>query len=182
MKRKLATAIALISAVTIVSAVSILVAGATAGTQTDPLVTVGYLNNIFRPQVIAELQGDITRAEQSLTQKFNAEMASFEARIGANSGTGVGSLSPADSFSVITLSRGQRLTASVGTEIMLRIGAAEAFGTAPALVNFTTAGSVSAGSGLETNHMYLVTIEGNGIIARADTVRVLVRGSFTVGS
>jgi hypothetical protein len=63
---------------------------------------------------------------------------------------------------------------------MLRIGTANGFGSAPALVNYTDGATLAAGTALTTNHMYLVTIEGNGVRATADTVRVLVRGSYKI--
>ncbi|MCL2401502.1 MAG: hypothetical protein FWC90_02540 [Oscillospiraceae bacterium] len=178
MKSKIATALAVVAAVTLISGVGVLIANATTGTQSDPLVTLGYLNDRFAPQVMTDLRGDITRAEQTLSQQFDTALAALEARIGTGAaGTAVPS---ADRFTVVTLNRGQRLTASVGTEIMLRIGTANGFGSAPALVNYTTGATLAPGGALVPNNMYLITIEGNGIESTADLVRVLVRGEFTV--
>ena len=180
MKRKLLSAVVLIAAITLISGASILFTNATANPQDDLFVSVGYLRQTFTPRVIAELREEITRAEQTLSQRFDAQLAALEARLVESAGGGVQPQSPADTFRVITLSRGQRLTASVGTEIMLRIGTATGFGSAPALVDQTNGVTLAAGSSLVTNHMYLVTIEGNGIEGTADLVRVLVRGEFTV--
>jgi ethanolamine utilization microcompartment shell protein EutS len=177
-KTKLATALAVIAAVTLILGVGVLIANATAGTQNDPLVTLGYLNDRFTPQVMTDLRGDITRAEQTLSQQIASTQAALEALIGT--GSAETAVPSADRFTVVTLNRGQRLTASVGTEIMLRIGTANGFGSAPALVNYTTGATLSSGGTLVTNHMYLITIEGNGIEATADLVRVLARGEFTV--
>ena len=181
MKRKLLSAVVLIAAVTFISGAGILFSNATADNQDGLLVTTGYLRDNFTPQVIAELRNEITQAEQTLSQRFDAQLAALEARLGEGTGGGgVQPQSPADTFRVITLNRGQRLTASVGTEIMLRIGTATGFGTAPALVDYTNGVTLAAGSSLTANRMYLVTIEGNGIESTADLVRVLVRGEFTV--
>jgi len=176
MKKKLVTALAVIAAVTLLLGVGALIANATTGTPSDPLVTLGYLNERFAPHVMNELRGEITRSEQALSQQFDNELAALQARLGSASGT----VPPANRFTVVTLNHGQRLTASVGTEIMLRVGTANGFGSAPALVNYTTGATLAPGSSLLTNHMYLITIEGNGIDATADLVRVLVRGEFSV--
>ena len=176
MKRKLFIGIAVIAAVIAISGATFL-AIANPGSQTDPFVTLGYLTNIFRPQVMTA----VSEAEQRLAGDVNTRISALEQQVRAAHGGQLPALpGPAHTFSVVTLSRNQVLTASVGTEIMLRIGTATARGTAPALVNYTTGATLYAPGALVTNHMYLVTIEGNGITATDDLVRVLVRGSFTV--
>jgi len=179
MKRKLVTAIAVLAAVALISGMSILIAGATTGAQgQDPLVTLSYLTSRFTPHILGELRNDISASEHALSQRFDRELAALEARLGQAGDTQA--IPPADSFRVVTLSRGQRINASVGTEIMLRIGSATGHGSAPALVDYTNGVTLAAGSSLVINHMYLVTIEGNGVQATADFVRLLVRGEFTV--
>ncbi len=45
----------------------------------------------------------------------------------------------------------------------------------------TTAGStVTSGTALSANHLYLVTIEGNGFTATADGTAVLISGGYTL--
>jgi len=175
LKRKFAISLVVMATILLISGVSIL-ATASPGTTSDPVVTLSYLTNVFRPAVM----NDVRSAEQEMVRQFESRIAELEGRI-QTSGAGQATVGPADRFHVVTLSRDQTLTASVGTEIMLRIGTASAFGSSePALVNYTTGSTLSAGSALTTNHMYLVTIEGNGVRATADTVRVLVRGVYTV--
>jgi len=175
LKRKFAISLLVVAAIILVSGASIL-ATASPGTSQDPVVTLSYLTNVFRPAVM----NDVRNAEQEMVRQFEKRIAELESRIQA-SGTGQTAAGPADRFHVVTLSRNQTLSASVGTEIMLRIGTASAFGSSePALINYTTGATLAAGSGLTANHMYLVTIEGNGVRATADTVRVLVRGVYTI--
>ena len=70
---------------------------------------------------------------------------------------------------------------TLGVEIMLRIGSAEACGEDwPALIDTTTSQSVGEGTDLVTNHMYMVTISGCGIRATSDTVKVIMRGDYTI--
>ena len=176
MKIKIITGILVISAIALVSGATLL-AAASPGTQQDPFVTLSYLNDNFRSQIMAEVRN----VEDDMKKAIDEKIAELETRL--QTGQSGQSTSPgnADRFSVVTLSRNQSLTCMVGTEIMLRIGTATGFGSAPALVNYTTGDTLAAGTALVTNHMYLVTIEGNGIRATADTVRVLVRGNYTIG-
>jgi len=147
---------------------------ASPGSQTDPFVTLSYLMDQFKPQVMQ----DVNTKAQELTQTFDERTAAIEAEIQA----GLGGTSPnvADTFSVVTLKKNQTLTCSVGTEMMLRVGSANGTGSAPALVNSSGGTTLSAGSALVTNNMYLVTIDGNGAKAVTDNVKILVRGNYKI--
>jgi len=173
LKQKIIIGIVVFAAVTLVSGAT-LMALSSPGTAEDPFITLSYLNDIFRPKVMTE----VGKVEADMNKRFNDRIAQIET--GGTGGVTQGIPEDADVFSVVTLSNGQSLTCSVGTEIMLRIGTANGFGTAPALVNSTAGSTLAAGSALVTNNMYLITIEGNGITATANLVRVLVRGSYTI--
>ncbi|MCL2366436.1 MAG: hypothetical protein FWC75_05235 [Oscillospiraceae bacterium] len=178
MRNKLAIGLVIIAAVVFISGASILAVASPnlPGSQGDPFITLSYLTNIFRPQVMNEVRA----TEQEMVQRFESRIAELERQL-QSGGAGQGAVGTADRFHVVTLSRDQTLTASVGAEIMLRVGTATALGASPpALVNYTTGNTLVAGTALTVNHMNLVTIEGNGIRATADTVRVLVRGSYTI--
>jgi len=172
MKNKIITGMVVLTAIALISGASI-VAFASPGSQSDPFITLSYLMDKFKPQIMDE----VGKTEQELTDKFNERIDALESEIKNNQG---GSAAPnaADTFSVVTLSKNQTLTCSVGAEVMLRVGTATGFGTAPALVDTTNGATLSSGSNLSTNHMYLVTLEGNGVKAASDTVRVLIRGSY----
>ena len=175
MKSKIIIGVVFLAAVTLVSGASIL-AFASPGAQSDPFITLSYLTDVFKPQVMAE----VGRTGNELQQSFNTRISTLESQLQANQNSAPATPNPADVFSVVTLSRGQSLTCSVGTEIMLRIGAATGFGTAPAIVDYTDGEALASGSALTPNHMYMVTIQGNGVRAAADTVRVLVRGTYSI--
>jgi hypothetical protein len=179
-KKKLLIAIGVVVAVAVISGVSIL-AATNLGTSSDPLVTLSYLTNKLKPQLMTEVQSAITAAETSLKAALDAKIDSFEADIeGKLSGSGSGSGGDVDTFTVVTLSKNQVVTCGIGAEIMLRVGTATAAGSNPALVDSTAGSTVSAGGALTTNHMYLVTIQGNGLKATAATVKILIRGDYTV--
>ena len=178
MKMKIITGIVVLAVITLISGATILATAAPGTTQQDPFITLDYLTNNFKPQILIEIRN----AEQELTRAFDAKLADLEARFYANQSVVSQTPGSADRFSVVTLNRGQSLTCSVGAEIMLRLGTANGFGSAPALVNYTTGDALSPGSALTANNMYLVTIEGNGVRATADSVKVLVRGNYRISN
>ena len=171
------TGILVLAVIVLISGATLL-AAATPGSPDNPFVTLSYLNDSFRPQIINEIR----TAEAELTLAFDIKIVELEALLEAEYGEALTPPGDAVGFEVISLSRDQSLSCSVGAEIMLRIGTAVGVGEAPALVNYTGGETLSSGESLTANHMYLVTIEGNGIRATADTVRVLVRGSYVVNS
>ncbi|MDR3277594.1 MAG: hypothetical protein LBT12_02380 [Oscillospiraceae bacterium] len=172
----ISVAVVLVLAVTVYSVTML---AANSGTQTDPLVTLSYLTDKFKPQLIAEIKEEIAKAGEDVSKKLDEKLANLPAStptppVSAPS-------DGADAFSVITLSNNQTVKCAVGTELLLRVGTATAAGASPGLVDSTTGGTLAAGGALETNHMYLVTIENNGFTAAAATVKVLIRGVYAVG-
>ena len=84
-----------------------------------------------------------------------------------------------ETYSVVTLSSGQKLIGSVGCEIILRIGSANCIAQyTPGLIDVSSGGSINNGAGLTVNHLYMVTIADHGIVASASGVKVLVRGEY----
>jgi hypothetical protein len=152
--------------IVIVAAVAVLAAGAgayaatTYGTQSDPLVTVSYLNDTLKPDLTGQFDSQISAAMEQLEGMFEADVA------GA-----------AGTFKVVTLASGKTLSAGAGCEILYRSGTAASVGS---LVDVSTGASVSAGSALTANHLYLASASGDGVKASA-SVTLLVRGVYTVG-
>ena len=133
----------------------------TAGGVNDPLVTKSYLDGPFLEQV------------RSLVDRtVDERKAELEEAAGQNSG---------NVFTVVTLSQGQVLEGDVGCEVMLRIGAA-ACGTTDSvgLIDITAGTVLGDGGALVANHLYMVTISTRTVIAESETVKVLVRGPYTV--
>ena len=125
------------------------------GSEDDPLITKSYLTKILLPQLQEDFQEELDAAVAEIERDGSGE------------------------FTVITLSKGQTVKCSVGCEVMLRIGSAEAVGdTAPAMVNTTTAESIFKGYKLEVNNLYPVTIEGNGFKATSDNTKLLIKGDY----
>ena len=132
------------------------------GSSKDPLVTLSYLNDTFMSQIMAQVDQKIADRNQKLA------------------GQGVGGAA-ASSFAVVELAKGQTLTGGIGCEVMLRVGSAVCVSpSSPGLVDETGGTTLNGGSALAKNHMYMMTIEGRGVKATSDAVKVLVRGAYTI--
>ena len=76
----------------------------------------------------------------------------------------------------------QVLTGDIGCEVMLRVGSATCVAAStPGLVDETSGSTLSGGGALAANHLYMMTVENRGVKAGADTVKLLVRGTYTIG-
>ena len=148
-------------------------AAGTAGTEDDPLVTLSYLDEVFTARVTEQFRQELDEKESALREALEERVAALEAQVPGEGKAG-------GDYAVETLSDGQTLIARRGTELMLRVG--EAVVTAddePGLVDTSTAGNLADGGSLVKNHLYMVTINGNGIRA-VGTVKVVARGEYTI--
>ena len=153
-------------------------AAGTGGSADDPLVTLSYLNDVFAPSLNDTVDKAVAANEAALKQDLDDAISDWNTKIqGQMGGSGSGSAA----YSVVTLSNGQTLTGQVGCEIMLRVGTATCVASgAPGLVDSTGGITLANGNALVTNHLYLVTVDTRGVTATADTVKLLVRGSYTI--
>ncbi len=135
---------------------------ASVGSSKDPLITLSYLEEVFMDEVLERVDDKIDERNDELTSKLG--------------GSGGG-----DSFTVVTLSNGQTLVGDIGCEVMLRVGTAVCVSpSSPGLIDESAASTLNNGGALVTNHLYMMTIEGRGVLATSDTVKVLARGSYAV--
>ncbi len=153
---------------------------ATAGSQSDPLVTLSYLNNVFTGKVGTMVDQAVTDRQTQIQEDLDKEIQEWDAKVKEainDSGQGGSAV-----FSVVTLNKGQTLVGDVGCEIMLRVGTATcgAGGSATGLIDVTGGGTLGDGKALVTNHLYMVTISTRSVTATSATVKVLVRGPYTV--
>ncbi len=160
--RKKKTAILIICLVLAAALLSAAVYAAVSyGSEEDPLITKSYLDEVLQPRLEADFEAELDAAIDAALE--NAETES------------------SGDFVVITLSSGQSVRCGVGCELMLRIGSAKAQGADyPVLVDTTTGESVASGTAMKTNHLYMVTIDGNGFTATAATTKLLIKGDYTI--
>ncbi len=129
------------------------------GTQSDPLVTVSYIEDTLESTMTAEFDAQVSAVMERLEQEFENEIA------GA---TGT--------YEVVSMTSGMSLVGSAGCEILYRSGAVTAMG---ALVDVSGGTVLADGSALTENHLYICGNSDDGINATSDTT-ILVRGSYTL--
>ena len=149
-------------------------AGSSPGTQSDPLVTLSYLNGTFTTQVKTMVDQTVTQRKAEMEQSLkNILSGGGGAVTGPNGGNSV--------FSVVTLAQGQSLVGQVGCEVMLRIGTASCVSEDSVGLIDTTSGAVlGSGQALAVNHLYMVTIAPRSVRATSGTVKVLARGPYSI--
>lgn len=148
---------------------------ASGGGQDDPLVTLSYLNQTAIPQIVKQVEEKTAARQRELEQTFTGQIDQY--RQSAGQGGSAGSAS----YTLVTMSRGQVLLPEVGCELLLRVGTATVrSGGSPALIDLSDAGTVDSGASLTKNHLYMSTIAGRTVTATANTVKILVRGGYSI--
>lgn len=156
-----------------------------AGSESDPLVTLSYLNETFLAQVLGKVDEQLETRDKELAEKLDEQVkkdaAALAEQYGAGTGTG-GSSEKANTFTVVTLSSGETLYGEIGCEVMLRVGTANCVSpSSPGLIDETDASILEGGKALTKNHLYMMTIDERGVKATAATTKLLVRGGYRVG-
>mgnify|MGYP004508862171 FL=1 len=154
-----------------------------AGTSSDPIVTLSYLNEKFLPQVLSDVDKKTASREKELSRKLTEQVKSetkaFEQKYGAL--TGGAAAGTAQSFTLVTLSKGQILYMGVGCEAMLRTGSGVCVASgSPGLVDETGGKTIAGGEALAKNHLYMATVDSHGVQAGANDTKLLVRGGYSV--
>ena len=146
---------------------------AAGGDQTDPLVTLSYLNQTALPQIIKQVEDQTADTQRDLERKLAEEVARIQAQTGTNAGGSA-------SFAVVSMSQGQVMSLEVGCEILPRIGTVTVkANTSPALIDTSTGAAVGSGTALTANHLYMATIADRTLTASGD-VKLLVRGGYSI--
>jgi hypothetical protein len=136
------------------------------GSEQDPLVTLSFLNDTFLNTIMEKVDQKIAERNADLVKQLGGQVSGAEST---------------DTFTVVTMTQGQTLTGDIGCEVMLRVGTAVCVSpSAPGLIDETSAGTLNNGGALEKNHLYMMTIEGRGVKATADTTKLLVRGTYVI--
>ena len=144
----------LLASLTILS-ISVAAAG-TAGSSSDPLVTLSYLNEKFLPELMTRVDEKLAArtdtASKELRAQVDADIKRLEEKYGSQ-----------------TSNEG----ASVGTASVVSP-------SSPGLIDSTGGTTLDNGAGLTKNHLYMMTISDRGVKATAATTKLLVRGTYEV--
>lgn len=173
----------LLASLTLLS-ISVAAAG-TAGSSSDPLVTLSYLNEKFLPELMTRVDEKLAArtdtASKELRAQVDADIKQLEEKYGSQTSNEGASAGTADSFVVVTMTNGQVLYGAIGCEVMLRVGTASVVSpSSPGLIDSTGGTTMDNGAGLTKNHLYMMTISDRGVKATAATTKVLVRGTYEV--
>lgn len=148
---------------------------AAGGDQSDPLVTLSYLNQTAIPQIVKQVE-EKTAARQKELERSLAEQISQLMQQGGQTAPSGGSAS----YTLVSMTNGQVMSLGVGCELLPRIGTVTVrANTAPALIDLSTGGTVNSGTVLTKNHLYMATIADRTLTASGD-VKLLVRGSYSI--
>lgn len=150
---------------------------AAGGDQSDPLVTLSYLNQTAIPQIVKQVEEKTVEKQKELEQTFTNQINQYKQQGGQSGGTVSGGSA---SYTLVSMSNGQVMSLGVGCEILPRIGAVTVkANTAPALIDLSGGGTVNGGTSLTKNHLYMATIADRTLTASGD-VKLLVRGSYSI--
>ena len=140
------------------------------GSQSDPLVTLSYLTQTVQPDILRQVEERANTRQADLMTQFEHRLEQLQGGTGGSA-----------AYTLVTLSSGDRLELEVGCELMLRVGSAAVnSATEPALIDMTTGGTLANGGSLVQNHLYMATIPDRTLTASAGTVKLLVRGGYSI--
>lgn len=133
---------------------------------TDPLVTLSYLTNTFKPDLLEDVEDMIDDKAEDMEKQVSTQATSLEKAMDSQSATVV-----SNDYAKKTVTAGQTVSVSVGNELLWLSGSATV-GTS--CLTDTTAGSaVSAATALSANHLYVAT--GSGTITATTDGTYLIK-------
>ncbi len=193
-KRSVKTAIVLLVGLLLVGIFAI---AAEYGSSADPLVSQSYIDSVFKPQILAQVDSKITQKLsgassqiQTVQDLIDRKIAEFESRqfsvnvdsafVQQVSDRVIQSVQDQtvnnSTFQVVSLSSGQKLILTVGAEAVLQSGNASCVS---ALLDTTTGVSLASGGKVAQYHLYLAPAQDCGISA-SSSATLLVRGYYQV--
>lgn len=154
---------------------------ASGGTKSDPLITLSYLQETVIPEILSEVSAETKTLNKELKADLAAQIDAYEADMEQLLENQETATAGSDTYVLVTLTKGQTMALDVGCEMMLRVGTAKVnAATSPALIDISTGGTINSGASLEKNHLYMATIVDRTLTPTADTVKLLVRGGYTI--
>ena len=151
---------------------------AATGNQSDPLISLSYLQQTVLPDILRQVEEKTTQQQSQLGTELAAQITQYKTETQALVGAGS---TGSDSYVLVTLTKGQTMYLNLGCEVLLRVGTAKVNAdSSPALIDMTSGGTIANGASLAKNHLYLSTIADRTLTPTADTVKLLVRGGYSI--
>ena len=198
------TKVALICAVLTAVAVSVFVfTGVSAYSETDPLITLSYLEQIVVPEMKEEVTSFIETSfkdvrddlAQELSNQIDSKLESVQPTVQASSNVTnsavnsdeVSALSPANaSYTLLELNKGQKIMAQSICEFIVRPGS-----KVVAISPFDSQGVADITNGVEVLNSQELSInaycliprggDGRGMEVVSEKAYIMIRGEYTVG-
>ena len=172
------------------------------GSQSDPLVTLSYIEQVLLPQskkdvdqAVSDALEDFASAQEDSNddiQKYidkklrsfssgNVDQELIDAIAAARAEQMSGGTAAAQaSWSVLQVPAGSTVECDVGVQAILRTGQAScvAAGT-PGLIDLSNGETLANGGALAANHLYAVSVQGRSIYT-AQGCTLMIAGSYTV--
>ncbi len=131
------------------------IAAGSQGSQTNPLVTLDYLNEVAVPEIMKQV-------EKQVKERFD-KLKKEEKTAGLT-------------FRTVELKKGETLCPGAGSQFLLRSGTLK---STDALVDLTTGETWVNDGTLAENHLYIATGDKQTVTVETDAV-VLLQGEYTV--
>ncbi len=141
-------------ALTAVTITGVAVAAGTQGSESDPLVTLGYLQNVLTPDLM-----------QMVDERIAERSAELEQRLKQGGET---------VFLTVEVPAGKIVTLSAGTQFIPRAGTAS---NVDGVIDLT--GGTGIWGNLALNHLYIATADGQKLAVTANAT-FLILGRYTV--
>ena len=173
MKKKV-IAIILVCVTLIVSGAAVLAYDSSS----DPIVSLSYLTDVFKPQILNELSAEITSKVSEAVGKIAGN-----AQTPADNQQSSNEQPVQSGYTVIEMTAGDELYALDACDIMLRAGDAVCIAPDPkqGIADYTDATEILNGAALIKNHMCLIPRgDGRGVRAESASVYIMVRGNYTI--
>ena len=172
------------------------------GSQSDPLVTLSYIEKVLLPNAqkdvdktvsnaMEEFEDALSDSDKTIQSYIDKKLRSFasgdvdEELIDAIAASVLeqagGSVAAGEvSWAVIQVPAGRTVVFEVGVQAILRVGQATcvAAGT-PGLIDLSNGETLENGGALAANHLYTASIQGRGIYT-AQGCTLLIAGSYTI--
>ena len=172
------------------------------GSQSDPLVTLSYIEKVLLPNAqkdvdktvsnaMEEFEDALSDSDKTIQSYIDKKLRSFasgdvdEELIDAIAASVLeqagGSVTAGEvSWSVIQVPAGSTVVCEVGVQAILRVGQATcvAAGT-PGFIDLSNGETLENGGALAANHLYTASIQGRGIYT-AQGCTLLIAGSYTI--
>lgn len=154
--------------------------GAVVAAGDQSLVSKSYVDGTFTTQALEQVS---KRAEEQMSTAYNQALSDLNSKHNtylSQAGSGSGGTLSSSGLSDLRFKKGDVLTLSSGSGVMLLAGSATASGGA--LIDTTSGMAVSSGSGLTARHRCLAGETAVAVTVTSDTAVLSLEGSYTLSA